>query len=284
MIRETPPEFVIDRQSLQWRLDEVNEELQQTVEERPGYRMILTFRGDPVRGSEGILADFGAKVTNEFVEAISAQVGAQTHELGERGQVPGKAAHPLYITGTAVGSFGFVLEEPPATNLAMDLPTPTQKASRELFSLLESLATNDEQVADALEPLDARTLGNIRTFLKHVQNNGAGFALEAEDRLVRFEDADLVGKALEVIGEANVTDKDETLQGKFIGALPKSMAFEFELADSLTVIKGPIAKNVNPDDILIMRGVPCQAVFQIKRVGEARPRYRLIESPRRLEE
>jgi len=58
-----------------------------------------------------MFVEFGVKAINAFADAVAAIGASQTTSLGTRGALPNREAYQLLITGTAVGSFGFELEE-----------------------------------------------------------------------------------------------------------------------------------------------------------------------------
>ena len=66
-----------------------------------------------------MFAEFGAKVINTFADAIAAIGASQTTALGTRGVIPGRDDYQLLITGTALGSFGFELEEAPKDDMLL---------------------------------------------------------------------------------------------------------------------------------------------------------------------
>lgn len=112
MIAETPEEGAIDRASLSARLENVEEALAQAKpDEREPARVRLTFKGRPVIGSHGIFAEFGMKAVNGFAESVTAMAASLIAPLAAMGPIPNRGQHQLLITNTALGSFGFELEE-----------------------------------------------------------------------------------------------------------------------------------------------------------------------------
>ena len=111
LLDATPPEDVIDRQSLEERLRQVEQELKSY--EDFSHHLInahLTFRGRPVRDHHSIRADFGLKATQAFANAV-ALIGASLHgPLAATGPVPRREQHELVITRMVHGSLGFELE------------------------------------------------------------------------------------------------------------------------------------------------------------------------------
>ena len=111
LLDATPPEDVIDRQSLEERLRQVEQELEpyEGFSQHP-VSAHLTFRGRPVRDHHSIRADFGLKATQAFAEAV-ALIGASLHgPLAATDPVPRREQHELVITRMVHGSLGFELE------------------------------------------------------------------------------------------------------------------------------------------------------------------------------
>lgn len=115
MLEKLPESSVIDRMSLEARKAEVEDALVAApAPSREPVRARLTFRGKPIIGSHGMYAEFGAKAVNAFADAVAAIGASQTTALGTRGAIPNRGESQLLITGTALGSFGFELEEAPS--------------------------------------------------------------------------------------------------------------------------------------------------------------------------
>ncbi|MBA5839166.1 hypothetical protein F9879_19930, partial [Morganella morganii] len=98
---------VISRMSLEYRLSKIDEELERAnVNVNSTAKAVITFKGDPVIGTVGISSKFGSKILNAFNSAITTISTALQPFLASQ------KIEPMIITGTAKGSFGFVLEEP----------------------------------------------------------------------------------------------------------------------------------------------------------------------------
>ena len=81
------------------------------INEREPARARLTFNGVPVIGSHGIFADFGMRAVSSFTDAVASVAASLTAPLASMGPIPNRDQNQLLITNTAVGSFGFELEE-----------------------------------------------------------------------------------------------------------------------------------------------------------------------------
>lgn len=129
MIAETPAEDVLDLASLQSRLSVLDNALSQMegVNRLPA-RVRLTFRGKPVVASHGVFAEFGAKAVTCFADTVTAMPASLSTPLAAMGPIPGRDQHQLLITSTAVGSFGFELEEHLPEQLIIGDQTPVGQA------------------------------------------------------------------------------------------------------------------------------------------------------------
>ena len=98
---------------VQSRLDVESELSSVAAPNREPARARLTFRGRPVVGQHGIFAEFGAKATSAFADAVAKVAAGLSGPLASMGPIPNRDESRLLITGTALGSFGFELEEMP---------------------------------------------------------------------------------------------------------------------------------------------------------------------------
>jgi hypothetical protein len=116
ILSSIPAENVIDRMSFEARLEIIKKDLERLPQNGETTSARLTFRGKPVFGSHGILADFGSKAASLFSDVFSMVMSDAKGILNASGPIPGKDAAPLIITGTAAGSFGFEFEMLPKEN------------------------------------------------------------------------------------------------------------------------------------------------------------------------
>jgi hypothetical protein len=60
----------------------------------------------PVSEQYGIFAEFGARATTMFTDAVAKVAAGQTGPLSAMGPIPNRGDSQLLITNTALGSFG----------------------------------------------------------------------------------------------------------------------------------------------------------------------------------
>jgi hypothetical protein len=284
MIAETPEEDVIDRASLTARLENVEAALAQAKpDEREPARVRLTFKGRPVIGSQGIFAEFGMKAVNSFAESVAAMAASLTAPLAAMGPIPNRDQHQLLITSTALGSFGFELEEHRMGQLTLGDGSPVAQALDRTQSLLRGTLGTDDELADSAAEADRRALDKVRAFLETLADNEAVCTLQFGDSIVSFSDVGQVRTSITRLSQDNLREHQEELRGELQGVLPKARVFEFKLEGSVQVIRGKIAPTITDPDALNQNlHQPATIKVMVTRVGSGRPRYVLIEAPARV--
>ncbi|MCW2244987.1 hypothetical protein M2352_000578 [Azospirillum fermentarium] len=286
MLAEIPEEDVIDRLSLEARL--------KSLEGQAGAFAIadgmpmpakarLTFRGKPVIGSHGILADFGSTAVSRFTDAVAAVAASFSGPLSSMGPIPNRGQHQLLITSTAVGSFGFELEEH-RTGLPLEESSPIENALEQTQALLQGTLGSDDDLADTVVGADPRALGCVRSFLQAMADAEATCTFEFKDRAFRFTDVGQVRRSLDRLSQDNLHESDEWLTGELQGVLPTRRTFEFQVSGRSDVIAGKIASSIT--DTKALQGYVDRASrihVAVTRVGSGRPRYVLLAEPEPLE-
>jgi hypothetical protein len=280
MIAETPEEDVLDRASLSARLTNVEAALSEAKpDEREPARVRLTFKGRPVIGSHGIFAEFGMKAVNGFAESVTAMAASLIAPLAAMGPIPNRDQHQLLITNTALGSFGFELEEHRTGQLTLDASTVAQALER-TQSLLRGTQGTDDELADSATEADRRALDKVRSFLELLADNEAVCSVHFGESIVSFTDVGQVRTSIARLSQENLREQPEELRGELQGVLPKARVFEFKLAESSQVIRGKISPSVgDPNALNSQLHRPTVINVMVTRVGSGRPRYLLLEAP-----
>ena len=173
MLAETPATAILTRMSDEARLREIEAELAALpVDERAPARARLTFNGLPVIGSHGIFADFGMKAVSSFTDAVATVAASLSAPLAAMGPIPNRDQNQLLITHTAVGSFGFELEEYRAQEL-LDDESAVAVALDRTRSLLQATLGQDDELVDIASETDPRALDKVRGFLRVLAENEA---------------------------------------------------------------------------------------------------------------
>lgn len=271
----------LTRMSTEARLRSTETQLAEfPVDEREPARARLTFNGAPVIDSYGIFADFGMRAVSSFTEAVASVAASLAAPLALMGPIPNRDQNQLLITNTAVGSFGFELEEFRGNQLSLEEESPVSIALDRTQALLQSTLGNDEDLADIASETDPRALEKIRCFLKVLADSDAICTLQYRGRGVRFTDVGQVRSSLERLGADNLRESVERLHGEFVGALPKSRTFEFKLAGEEQIIRGKVAATIqNVDEINQHLHQTTFIDVMTTQVGNGRPRYLLTQMP-----
>ena len=170
-LAELPPTARLTRMSVNTQLKVLTQKLAEVENEREPARARLTFNGRPVIGTHGIFADFGMKAVNGFTETVAIIAASLTSEgpLAQMGPIPNREQNQLLITGSAIGSFGFELEEYRGQP-TLEGFSPVAQALERTQNLLKGTLGTDEELADSASETDLRALDKMRSFLKESWN------------------------------------------------------------------------------------------------------------------
>jgi hypothetical protein len=287
MLAEIPEEDILDRMSVEGRLLSIETELAATpaVFLREPARVCLTFRGRPVLGTHGIFAEFGASVITRFSDAVATIAASLSSQLAATGPIPNREQNQLLITSTALGSFGFVLEEYQSDQLPLvEGATTLELALEHTQTLLQGTLGTDDDLADSVAGTDPRALGALRAFLDTLAAAEAVCSIEHRDKVVRFSDCGQVRRSLERLSQDNLREEEQWLEGEILGVLPKSRSFEFRLSETQEVIKGKVGGAI-PDADVLNTTVHQRTSIKVMTtcVGNGRPRYVLLEQQKPVE-
>ncbi|MHC6186802.1 hypothetical protein ACYU0V_11760 [Acinetobacter sp. X9] len=281
LLKNIPEENVIDRLGIQSRLEEVEQELRCVNPFHINKRAKLTFRGQPVEGSQAISATFAAKATKFFSDAVSAVSAGLTGKLNFKGPVPDSSLNQLMITGTAIGSFGFEFELPKPDNFDLcPEESIVEKAVDDIRQLFESAALGtDDELNDLVEEIHPRAVSKIYDFLKFLEEQDAKCGLEFNNKFFRFNDKDQLENAIHRLDDNNIHEEIVTFKGFFQGALPSARTFEFKTEIEGEIIRGKIGKDItNPEKLNSdWFQKAAQVKFTVIRVGNSRPKF-ILES------
>lgn len=280
-LAELPTSARLTRMSTESRLRTIETQLaEMPVDEREPARARLTFNGAPVIGSHGIFADFGMRAVSSFTDAVASIAASLAAPLASMGPIPNRDQNQLLITNTAVGSFGFELEEFRGAQLPLEDESAMAIALDRTQALLQGTLGSDEDLADIASETDPRALEKIRTFLKVLADSDAVCALQYRGRGVRFTDVGQVRASLERLGADNLRESEKQLQGEFVGVLPKSRTFEFKLTGEEKIIRAKVATTIQNVDELNHHLHQTVAIHVMTtQVGNGRPRYLLTRMP-----
>lgn len=247
LIAESDPEDV-SRIGFESRLAEVEAELAHL--EGPHERRAeatLYFRGAPVVGTRGIEAAFAAEAIESFQKLVSKMSAFKSgRRIGERGPIPGASDSRLFVTATALGSFGFVLREVADSNQVSFEATPLAAAVDATASLLARAASTDDEFADAVVETDGAVLDQLDDFLGVVADRGATLRVVTSDAVALLDDGDTLGAARERARSRRTEVREHPEHGVLVGLMTDARRFELRTADG-AVIAGRLGDAVDAD-------------------------------------
>lgn len=244
-------------------------------------KAVVTYRGAPVWGVHGVVAEFGAIATAKFSEAIAAVAASIGGVLNDFGPIPNKAQNQILITGTAIGSFGFEFEEAPSleAQLPLEGTTPVSQAFELVAELLEASTKSDEELSEPASRLGTRAIATISDYLDKLISYEAYCSVATRDHLFSFTSVDQVRISRSRLSTENISEKCVEFSGEFLGAFPAERRFEFKTQEGI-VIHGRIAAEIeNPAVINMHLNKAFTIQVSARTVGKGRPRYTLSKLP-----
>ncbi|MBF0401154.1 MAG: hypothetical protein HQL90_10350 [Magnetococcales bacterium] len=279
ILASMPEDDVIDRMSVEARLEVAREALATLSRQSPPEKVRLTFRGKPVSGSHGIAADFATKAAGAFSDAFVVVAAGLSEGLRAMGPIPNRDRNQLLITGTAIGSFGFEFELPLPLQPSLFPDEYPRNAMVKLQTLLRlTVEGSDDEMAEIIEEIHPRAVRRVYAFLDILVQQQAWCGLEFADRFFRYSSHEQLKTSYERLKDDNIRESEEICQGEFQGVLPQGRTFEFKLTDQDGLIKGKVDSAIEDPDILNRKWLhrPLTAKFNVMQVGQGRPRYTLV--------
>lgn len=247
-------------------------------------KVVVTFSGNPVDGSSGIWADFASKAMQSFTDAISALAAGLNTTVQAMGKIPNKDNNRLYITNTALGSFGFVLEEKSPQqselNLEQNSETDVKKALDQITSIFQSAMTSDEVLSESLNEINDRALEKVRTFIKILNDSDALCSIKLDDKKTAFRDKEDLVQSLDRLKSDNIVIQHEVLDGIFIGYLPIDRIGEFKKSGTEDIIKIKVSKDLADSNVINQHLNDLSRInITVTTVGKSKPKYTLEQIP-----
>ncbi len=277
LLADIPSHRMIERVGLESRLKSARNKLNNIQKESIRHRAIITFRGQPVIGSHGIVAEFAAKAAGSFSEAVAAIAASLADNLKYMGPIPNRERNQMLITGTAVGSFGFEFEIPKADEDSL-FPGSSEaevalEKMQELFN--SSITGNDDLLTELVEEIHPRAVVKAVEFLEVMKTNKAWCALSFKEKTFRFSDLEQITIAMSKLDKDNISETEGAFQGELQGILPSRRTFEFKTSEG--IITGKIGPEIKDPDVLNREYLHKQVSINLRmtQVGQGKPRYML---------
>jgi hypothetical protein len=209
-------------------------------------RVALFFGGNPVVGSEGVMARFASDAVGCFQDILTNVWGAnQERPVAVAGPIRNQELSNLHITALLHGSVGFLLEElDPIGKPLFD--SALKGAADRAATVIGGFADEDDRkFAAVIEQLSPRVFKSVQKFLRCVHTDNATFRLiEGEvDLSVGHEG---VERAWQRAEESKVDEERIYLTGRLIGVIPIHRRFEFQ-PDVTSMIFGVVGEAFSQD-------------------------------------
>lgn len=281
-LADTPEDEILERNSWLARLQSLDAQIEAEQKQVVPARSSITFAGPPVVASYGIASTFGMAATRAYtniVQVLAAQ-WLRADPLGRAGPLRNAAKFDLLVVDRAYGSFGFEMEEPTEAQLTFDERSILTQSLEKTQQILRGALTSDDALDEAIADLDKRVLTAVRTFLKILDNNDATCTIQSGDHEFRFDSEAQVNESRVRLEWKNIKREEVEREGQFVGARPGPGDFEFQVAQDAEFIVG----RINPDvaDVAEINAHLYQRArvrLFVQQVGNARPRYVLMQNP-----
>ncbi|HCT1398286.1 TPA: hypothetical protein SLH21_001942 [Morganella morganii] len=278
MLKSIDEKNVISRMSLEYRLSQLDDEIKNAnINMHSPAKAVITFKGDPVLGTVGISSAFGAKILKAFNSAIT-QVSTSLMPVTAVQKI-----EPMIITGTAKGSFGFVLEEPSREGiLDFDEKSITSCSLEKTYKILSSAISNDDELlANELEAIDENSIKKIREFIDILVKEKTIFTIKNSDFSLVVRNPQQLETISYKLSVDNIKEEIKTLDVTFTGVLPNKRRCEFKLiSDDTDVEVATISSHIkSPEVINTLIGKTVQAKFLCTTVGNGKTKYSLRDLP-----
>lgn len=279
-IDKMPAGASLTKRSLESRLKSVEAAIARLPRAvREPAKILVTFKGKPVLGTHGVVAQFGADAARAFTDAVAAVSAALQSPLRASGPIPER--NRLLITGTALGSFGFEFEEITSGEVQEGTSVVATALEKTQALIAKSVEGTDDELADAVGTLEPRALAKIRDFVRVLSENDATCAIQREGIRFSFLDGLAIEKSLQRLNADNVREVSLDIVGVFIGVMPVHRTFEFREEGQQDVIYGKISTLIDEPGLLTGHWGNRFRIQVVKtQVGNGNPTYTLLRADR----
>ena len=279
LLQQIPASSVIERIGLEARKKKIEDQLaSRPAPGREPARAVLTFAGRPIVRSHGMFAEFGAEAVNAFSKAVAAIGAGLSGSLRSYVTSRHREDYRLLITGTAVGSFGFELEEASDESIASSGESLVDSALEQTKKVMEASLGSDDDLTDAISDTDPRALEALRRFVGVLADQDAVCALEYKGDVFRFRDVGQVRLCENRLHEDNIHEEERLLAGRLLGVLPIRRTFEFQVDKTGEIISGRIGAQIeDARELNALVDEPVELRIHARRAGTGRPRFTLLE-------
>lgn len=241
--------------SLQKKLEILKEKLASYREDYKEAKVTLLFSGKAVIGSKGIKANFLSQTLKPFQELVKTQTSLIRYgNVGKRGKSRSSNFSELYLTALPTGSFGIELSQIDSADFFAE--EHVSMAIDQVMTLIEAATKGDEEFESAIEKTPARNLNNLKSFLKHIDEEHSILKMESGSHNLEISE-DCIHRGFERVNGAIKEDEEIFVEGTLRGALLESGKFEFVDVNNYRYTGFLNAKL--PDDLVVSYlNLPCK--------------------------
>lgn len=204
------------------------------------------FSGGPVRGSQGIDAEFASKMLDLVQEITTFEFLHRKHGvLNTRGRVALAPEAKLMLTALPRGSFG--LELRPANEFDMVDGQFLGDALQHFTDLLGAASESDAAFETALAEAPVRVLPKLKSLFETLQTYDAQLRLVTGDRELELS-RDRIVSAVERVQATSENAEEVVIDGFYRGATLESRKIDFKTLDQ-QVITARLADDISEQDI-----------------------------------
>lgn len=233
--------------SLSKKIQKLKEEFLNISEENIDAKVSLLFSGNAVFGSKGIKIDFLSKVLKPFQELIKTETAKIKYGIvGKRGKTKDIDDAELYLTALPTGSFGVQLTQLNTNNIFSE--ADVDSAISNVMKLVEAATTSDETFEEVISSTPARSLNNLKMFLKEIDNENSILKFEKENESLEIS-TENIHKGFERINSALTEEETIEIKGVLRGILLDSGRFEF-VDENGHKTSGYIDENLDEEKII----------------------------------
>jgi hypothetical protein len=270
------PESLVYQLNIQPRLVQLEKKLDEfPVEAFAPAEADLTFEGAPVKGSVSIEPYFAGRVLQTFSKLyryVRASLKAESLDEVERlGRMPGANDRSLHFGSLTLGSFGFHFEESVDGLSESEIDeetgyTFTRLALERTRVLMASVASSDEETANAFAGLSDRVMNPLREFLEELRKGGATCSIRTGASRFRFDNSDDVKDACERASRT-LTEQKVTSKGVLRGLMPDEGEFSVLLDGATESVKGKVSKKFDiPSNWTTRIDEPSSFTFTVRKL------------------
>ncbi|MDM1383490.1 hypothetical protein HX024_12445 [Myroides marinus] len=211
--------------SLSKKISKLKEELNDLKSESIEAKVSILFSGNAVIGSKGVKIDFLSKVLKPFQELVKTETSKIKYGIvGKRGKTKDINDAELYLTALPTGSFGVQLSQLNNSNIFSE--SDVSKAIENVMDLISLVTESDESFEDIVNSTPARSLNNLKNFLKEIESEKSILKFEKDNKSLEISKEN-IHMGYERINSAHTEENIIELKGTLRGILLDSGKFEF---------------------------------------------------------